>query len=332
MNKNIKIFVNYFLGPLLFIALSYSLYKQIIHQPDLPARWHQIKASWWQPAFLWVIVLMLINWGLEAAKWQLLVKPLEHIGFLKAYQSVLAGCSITMLTPNRTGEFGGRVMFLKTENRLKGIAATVLGSMSQLLITLMAGCLGVYYFRHPLYLKGVGMQSWFQQWIFSDGVIALSMLLMAGLLLFIFKGKWLVLLSQKIKMMHKLTSYIEVIKTYRNKDLLRLITYSSLRYLVFILQYRMIFQLLQVHMPLLECMALVAVFYLMMALVPTIGFTELPVRGAAAVLVFGIYSNNVIGIQAATLSIWFINLVIPAFVGSIFILGVKLMKEKNELD
>src|SRR6478672_9884043 len=105
LNKSIKIFLNYFLGPVLFIIISWTLYKQVIHQPDLHERWMQIKESWKQPMF-WIIVAMLfINWGLEARKWQLLIAPLERFSFKTALMSVFAGCSVTMLTPNRIGEY-----------------------------------------------------------------------------------------------------------------------------------------------------------------------------------------------------------------------------------
>jgi hypothetical protein len=39
-------------------------------------------------------------------------------------------------------------------------------------------------------------------------------------------------------------------------------------------------------------------------------------------------SNNLIGIQAASLGIWIINLVVPAVVGSLLILRIKIIKEK----
>jgi hypothetical protein len=65
---------------------------------------------------------------------------------------------------------------------------------------------------------------------------------------------------------------------------------------------------------------LVGVFYLMMAIIPTIGFTELPIRSALGISIFGIVSSNILGIQAACFSIWIINLVIPATIGSVFLL------------
>ena len=38
LGKNIKIFINYFLGPLLFVWLAFSIYKQILRQPQLEER------------------------------------------------------------------------------------------------------------------------------------------------------------------------------------------------------------------------------------------------------------------------------------------------------
>src|SRR4249920_1520493 len=96
LNKNIKLIINYLLGPLLFIVLSWSLYKQIIHQPDLALRWKQIKYSWADLRFWIVFALMFINWGIEAAKWKRLISPLERFSFFRSFKSVLAGCSITM--------------------------------------------------------------------------------------------------------------------------------------------------------------------------------------------------------------------------------------------
>jgi hypothetical protein len=73
LNKIIKIFFNYFLGPILFVWLTISIYQQIQRQPDLDLSWLKIKyaasgeLSW---MFVVVLLLMLVNWGIEARKWQ----------------------------------------------------------------------------------------------------------------------------------------------------------------------------------------------------------------------------------------------------------------------
>lgn len=70
------------------------------------------------------------------------------------------------------------------------------------------------------------------------------------------------------------------------------------------------------------------VFFLVMAMAPTIGFLELPIRATATVELFSMYSSNIIGIQAAAFGIWIINLAIPGIIGSLLVFGIKLFKER----
>ena len=77
------------------------------------------------------------------------------------------------------------------------------------------------------------------------------------------------------------------------------------------------------------CTMLLMLFYFIMTLAPTIGFTELPVRATLSMLIFGPFSNNQLGIQLASLSIWVINIVIPAIIGSILISTLKIINENE---
>jgi lipopolysaccharide export LptBFGC system permease protein LptF len=54
------------------------------------------------------------------------------------------------------------------------------------------------------------------------------------------------------------------------------------------------------------------------------------VRVSACWALLKFYTANELGVSTAALGIWLINLVVPAVVGSILILGVKIVKEKNE--
>ena len=141
--KNIKIFLNYFLGPIIFCILCWLLYKKLLAQDDLQLRWSQIKQSFSNPVLWLAIALVPVNYGLEALKWQQLTKKLEQFSFLTAFKSVLAGCSVTMLTPNRVGEYGGRIMYVKEDNRIAAIPITMLGGISQLFLTIILGTVGL---------------------------------------------------------------------------------------------------------------------------------------------------------------------------------------------
>src|SRR6266498_1083351 len=153
LNKNIKIFLNYFLGPLLFIWLSVSIYNQVKHQPDLEISWIKIKQSI-QSREIWnlvlVIILMLMNWSMEAMKWKISIQRIQPVSFLKSFRAVLSGISFSVNTPNRIGEYLGRVLYMEEGNRLRAVSLTIVCSMSQLIITLFAGLIGLFFIREKI--------------------------------------------------------------------------------------------------------------------------------------------------------------------------------------
>ena len=145
LNKSIKIFINYFLGPLLFIWLTLSIYRQIINQPHLEQSWQHIQASLTSSKIFLlagVILLMLANWSIEAVKWKLSVSAIHPVGFVQSFKAILSGVSFSVTLPNRIGEYAGRLLFLPDGKRLKAVANTVGGSISQLLVTLLSGLAG----------------------------------------------------------------------------------------------------------------------------------------------------------------------------------------------
>ena len=326
MNKSIKILINYFLGPVLLIVLCYSLYSQLMQQTDLALRWQQVKQSWQSWKFFAVFFLMLINWGIEAKKWQLLVLHVQRFSFMQSFKSVLAGCSITMLTPNRIGEYGGRILFLKEENRIKAISLNIAGSISQLLVTMIMGCVGLIFLRFLSHNSSNALNVLPHFW----GNVLIYFSITATLVLFLFyiRLAWLVRLIEKVPAFTKAVKHITVLDEFSAKQLLKILLLSLLRYVVFVLQYILLLQVMQVNIDVGLSFWLITVFYLVMAVAPTIGFLELPVRAKASLELMKLYSTNTLGIETAALAIWLINLVLPALVGSLLILSIKIIKEK----
>ncbi len=268
---------------------------------------------------------MFINWGIEARKWQIQLKPLEKINFITAFKSVLAGCSITMLTPYRVGEYGGRILFVKEQNRIDAIPLTILGSVSQLFVTLIMGIAGLLYLEQIK--KNVQIFNFLPS--YSGNILLMLSITAAMLLLLIyFRVSILVKLLNNIPSLSKFVAHVLLLKTFSSKQLLRILFLSFLRYTVFILQYILLLQAMQVQINFFICFWLITIFYLLMAMAPTIGFTELPLRASASVALLQLYSSNTIGIEASSLGIFIINLVVPAAVGSVLILSIKILKEK----
>ena len=86
LSKPLRILVNYLLVPVLIVWLLFSIYHQIAQQQNLRQAWFNIAHSftsqdWWM---LWIVVLLVVvNYGLEARKWQLLITEVQNISFWK---------------------------------------------------------------------------------------------------------------------------------------------------------------------------------------------------------------------------------------------------------
>jgi hypothetical protein len=74
----------------------------------------------------------------------------------------------------------------------------------------------------------------------------------------------------------------------------------------------------------------ISVVFFIMAALPTIALFEIVQKVYVTKEIFTIFTINTLGIGLATTTIWFINLVVPAAIGSLLILGIKLFRKENE--
>ena len=329
MNKNIKIFFNYVLGPLLGVWLFYSLYQQVKAQPHLYDSLALIKrAPFGEQAwkFWLVIVFAFVNWGLEAKKWQVLMKHLEPLNYFVALKGVLAGVTLSLNTPNRIGEYGGRVLYVKEGNRLKSVSLSIAGSICQLTITVLMGCGGLIFLLNTAHTNETTIMGLSFFWL--RVLLSLSFFAAGILLLFLFRLSWVIKIFERVPVFSKYVQYISVLDEFTPKLLLRLLFLSLLRYFVFVIQYILLLQVLQVQVTWQQGFWLISILYLVMAIVPSFAIADLGIRGKFSTELLSLYSANIIGILGTTFGIWFINLFIPALAGSYFIIRKKIFKER----
>ncbi len=149
-NKNIKLIINYVAGPVVFCVLSYAIYVQILKQQD----WKQSLQHIFDSKNTWEIIpvflLMFINWGIEAKKWQLALSKSGNISFFTSVKAIFSGTTMAFFTPNRIGEYMGRMVHLERKDRLPSVALTVVCSISQLLVTFVAGTIGLFILKEKI--------------------------------------------------------------------------------------------------------------------------------------------------------------------------------------
>lgn len=329
MNKKLKIFLNYFVGPILFIWLSYSIYGQIQKQTDVKQSWQLILNAFSGEQLIkmiLVILLMFVNWGIEAAKWKFLVSGIQKVSFRRAFCAVFSGQAVGFNTINRIGESAGRVIFLDEGNRLRGIVLSVVGNMSQVIVTFVLGLGSLLYTRYFILdathqLEGLSV-FWLNMLIYMIGM---------GIVLFVllyFRISWLIQLIEKIPFVAKHKFFIQKLEDFHWKELTRILLLSFSRFVVFIVQYVLLLRVFEVHLFWVDAACLVCVMLLVLAIVPTITMAELGLRGKLSIALFSLVSSNTVGIIATVAGIWIINLIIPAITGSLFILRVRIFRNK----
>jgi len=323
-------FLKYWLGPILFVWLAISIYHQILNQANLHSTLLSMQASLNGPAswkLLMICGLMVINWSIEARKWQVLLLPVEKMSWWKCLQATLSGVAFSINTPNRIGEYGGRILYVQEGNRIPALSLTVMGSFSQLLITMLLGCGGLIYLLNVspeeiLAQQSISNKLWLQVMLYTVSTISVFCTLLY------FRLGLLVKFVKKITGSTKWLQHITVLEDLGVRNLLRVFSLSMCRYVVFAIQFILMLQLMQVSVTVWQAFWLIAIMFLVLALIPTIALAEIGVRGKVSLALFGLFSINSIGIVAASIGIWFINLVIPALFGSLLILGIKIADKK----
>ncbi|MFL5766062.1 MAG: lysylphosphatidylglycerol synthase domain-containing protein [Bacteroidia bacterium] len=260
-----------------------------------------------------IFLLMFVNWGLESYKWILLTRPLETISFSSSFRAVMAGVTVSLLTPNRVGEFAARVLFLKKSDKIMASVASLVGSVIQLLVTIIAGAWAYFFLERKYY-------DFFQ----TEEVISTDMVLyiFAGIALLGFL-LWYFFLSR----IARFRKYTEVLSLFSKKEMNGIWLLSFTRYLVFAFQYYLALRLFGINAGVMILFALIALTFFVTSAIPTFALTEIAVRTGAAVYFFGTISTDLNGIIAASLCLWLINIAVPAAIGGVFIWKLKLFRE-----
>ncbi len=276
--------------------------------------------------------MMILNWGLEAVKWRFMIGKIERIGFFKAYYAVLAGVAVSSFTPNRVGEFFGRVFVLDQASRLEGTLITILGSMAQLLVTIITGSAALLIFI-PSWPGADAVLYGYIFYILS-AVVGGLVLVLLGLFLNI---SFLSSLREKIlkSRLKRLRKFFRVFAFFHSRELLIVLGISFLRYFVFATQFYLLLRLFNVPVPYPDALMLISLIYFVMAVIPTVFITELGIRGSVSLYFFGIYFSAAatlpaeinFGVFAASTLVWIINVGIPAVVGSLFVFRLHFFRK-----
>lgn len=335
MNNKTKIykFYGFIIKTAIIVAAFWFIYRRLFVKDNLDDALCSFQEKFKDPYFIKIILivslLMVINWGLETFKWKYLIQKIENVAYLKALVAVLSGVTVSIFTPNRIGEYAGRVFILDKADRWEGVLITMLGSFSQLLITIIAGSIGFIFFAKE-YIDFSLNPEYF--------LYALSLIIAILILILIMLFYNISLLTNLINKLpgklKKIRHYGSIFSYYSTRELTIVLFLSLTRYLVFMIQFFLLLNLFNSVIPFGEAIMMISMIYLVMAAIPTIALTELGIRSSVALYFIGLYfeshnpaAQNNLGIFTASSLLWLINLAIPSLLGAILIFKLKFFRK-----
>ena len=278
----------------------YFIYDQLAHNNQL--KWvlflEKFNKNKSVLGISFILLLSVLNRFFEILKWQNLVSILKPISIFEATNQALSSLTAGLFTPNGIGEYAAKALFFEKTKAKKIIFLNLICNGAQVVVSMFFGIIGLLYlgyFKWDLIIIGS-----------ASGIL----ILLFALKKINIKGYSVELLIQKLneipRKIHQKNCYLAVC-----------------RYFVLSHQYYFLFLAFDVQLPYFTLMAAIASVYFLASSLPTFQFLDFAVKGSVALYFFGILGVNEWIVVFISTIIWFLNLVLPAIIGSYFVLVFK---------
>ncbi|HAQ64571.1 MAG TPA: hypothetical protein DCR43_01735 [Bacteroidales bacterium] len=313
---------------LIIVLASWGfIIKQVAGRDNLLEAWNlfldELGTSRFWVFLIIVLMLMIVNWLIEALKWQKLMESVQKVSLPDAVKAILTGVTVSVFTPNRVGEFVGRVFSLRLISPLRAILATLVGSFSQLTVTIVVGSL-----MSLVFIERYSNLVYNMPEVLYSSVVVLTICVDAGIIMLFLNVSFLtnVIRSLIPRRWRRIKSYVRVFSRFHHRTLLKILSMSFARYVVFTGQYMLLLSLFGLTAPWFDVLMLIVVIWFVMAAIPSFALAELGIRSSVAVSVFSVYydptvidARQTLAIVAGSSLLWIINIALPALLGSLFI-------------
>ncbi|MEZ4804615.1 MAG: hypothetical protein R2852_03810 [Bacteroidia bacterium] len=222
----------------------------------------------------------------------------------------MSGVAVSQLLPYRTGEYLGRLAFIKDEHKIEAGILSVAGSFSQLLITLFFGVAAFIYLEPIPYPTS-----------FLVSFLALLLLLIFGYMyLPQFKA------FNQLAFFKTLKHALELL---HSRDLVYLLFMSCLRYLTFVIPFSLLILYfgLGSETTLFYGITAVACIYFLQTVSPNFILTDIAIRiGVSTLVLSGTLGEMNTLDYVPGMVIYVFNVLIPMLIGAFVLILLKLKR------
>ncbi len=240
-----------------------------------------------------VIVLLPVNWLLEALKWQLIAGS-SHLGLPRALRGVILGVTLDNLLPAGTGAISGRVMTIGARERARVIPGILAGQVMQSAVTLVVGLYGFWF----VWRQAAHLFTWPVPQVALAGTVVAAVLWAA----YVWRGK--------------LAAFLLPLRHYSGRLWGQLFMYSLARYGVFLLQFILLATVFSPATGLQATFACATWVFAARTFMPRVSNLErLGIRALAVVFFMGVLALPATGMLVAVILLWFVNIALPSVLG-----------------
>ncbi len=158
MNFNNRYFL-LFAKAAIFILMAWLIADKLLLQNDFKDQRELFRQNMQGEKFylfLIAFLLMPVNWLLETVKWRILLQD-GKTSFINLLKGVIAGVTFGFVTPARSGEFIGRVIYLDDAHKAKVFYLSSIGGIAQTAVTLVVGSLCLTAMNLDGFLQGLAV-------------------------------------------------------------------------------------------------------------------------------------------------------------------------------
>ena len=261
-----------------------------------------------------LLILSLFNWFFEILKWQNLVKTFKQISFTNALEQSLGGMTVSLVTPNRIGDYGAKAVYYATPFRTKIVLLNLIGHMAQMTITTFFGVIGLLFFlnRYPVDVDNYRLITY-------------------GLIL-LFTSLFVIVIAKQNRFKIKgfsLKRILLFIKELGLKIHLTNLSLSLVRYIIFSFQFYYLLLMFGANLNYTDAMVVIMSMYFLASIAPSISILDVVIKGSVAVFLFGYINVNELAILTIVSLMWLLNFILPSIFGSYYVLNFKFPDSKT---
>jgi hypothetical protein len=262
----------------------------------------------------WTIPILLsftlFNWLFEIFKWKLLANQVKKITIYQAAKQSFASHTVSIITPNRIGEYGGKALYYPN-NKGKIVLLNLIGNLYQLFATILFGIIGIIFFINtynieiePRRLRGIGY-------------------IIAFLILIFIANK-----NRKLFYFFDIEKVMNYVKKLALSIHLKISSLSIIRYLIFTHQFYFLMLLFGVEIEYQTILLLIFAMYFIASFIPSISIFDWAIKGSVAIYVFLFIDITELQIITIIMLMWLLNFALPAIIGCFYVLNFKPQERK----